>query len=160
MKYILLVMMFLFPTVSKAHEELENIKDQKVPNDAIIRVYTKDGKKIGEMSRKDYKVVKVGTSCPKTVCPSCEPVATEKPYNHDDIVAMFKAKQKKNRINYILGAAPQMETSRRADSVRITHPYQPMVGFMYSRMLNEEASVGFGATSSKNLFLTIGTDFK
>ena len=31
----------------------------EVPKDAVIKVYTKDGKQIGEMSRKYYKVVKI-----------------------------------------------------------------------------------------------------
>jgi hypothetical protein len=34
----------------------------EVPKDAIIKVYDKDGKQIGEMSRKDYKVVKIDNS--------------------------------------------------------------------------------------------------
>ena len=34
----------------------------EVPEDAVIKVFTKDGKQIGNMSRKEYKVVKLGTS--------------------------------------------------------------------------------------------------
>jgi len=38
-----------------------------VPKDAVIKVFTKDGKQIGEMSRSEYKVVKLGTSNTKTI---------------------------------------------------------------------------------------------
>lgn len=36
-----------------------NIYAYEVPADAVIKVYTKDGKEIGNMSRKQYKVVKI-----------------------------------------------------------------------------------------------------
>ena len=39
----------------------------EVPKDAVIKVYTKDGKQIGEMNRSQYKVVKLGTSKTKVV---------------------------------------------------------------------------------------------
>lgn len=48
----------LFATTTFAYE---------VPKDAVIKVYTKDGKQIGEMSRSEYKVVKLGTSKVKVV---------------------------------------------------------------------------------------------
>lgn len=35
----------------------------EVPKDAIIKVYTKDGKKIGEMKRSEYKVVQSNSIC-------------------------------------------------------------------------------------------------
>lgn len=41
---------FLISAVANAYD---------VPKDAVIKVYTKDGKQIGEMSRKNYKVVKI-----------------------------------------------------------------------------------------------------
>lgn len=38
----------------------------EVPKDAVIKVFDKDGKQIGEMSRSEYKVVRLGTSQPVT----------------------------------------------------------------------------------------------
>lgn len=42
-----------------------------VPPDAIIKVYNKDGKQIGEMTRKNFKVVKIEEKLP---APILEPV--------------------------------------------------------------------------------------
>lgn len=43
----------------------------EVPEDAVIKVYTKDGKKIGEMKRSNYKVIKIEDKKPKkSKCPS------------------------------------------------------------------------------------------
>jgi hypothetical protein len=43
-----------------------NLMAYDVPEDAVIKVYTKSGKQIGQMSRQEYKVVKLGTSnCPQ-----------------------------------------------------------------------------------------------
>ncbi len=38
----------------------------QVPKDAVIKVFDANGKQIGEMSRSEYKVVKLGTSKPET----------------------------------------------------------------------------------------------
>ncbi len=45
----------------------------EVPEDAVIKVFDKSGKQIGEMSRKDYKVVKLGTSAPPVIQYVTEP---------------------------------------------------------------------------------------
>ena len=39
----------------------------EVPKDAVIKVYSKDGKLLGSMTRGTHKVVKLGTSVVKTV---------------------------------------------------------------------------------------------
>ena len=41
-----------------------NANAYEVPKDAVIKVFDANGKQIGEMSRSEYKVVKLGTSAP------------------------------------------------------------------------------------------------
>ena len=57
MKYaaIILTMLFVSP-ISFAKKKFA------VPQDAVIKVYSKEGKLLGTMSRKHYKVVRLGTS--------------------------------------------------------------------------------------------------
>lgn len=53
MKNLLIIFGLLLGFTANAYE---------VPKDAVIKVFDKSGKQIGEMSRSDYKVVKLGTS--------------------------------------------------------------------------------------------------
>ena len=53
MKFIIAIMFILSSLTAFSYD---------VPQDAVIKVFTADGTQIGEMSRSEYKVVKLGTS--------------------------------------------------------------------------------------------------
>lgn len=77
MKNLIVLIMLAFSFTVNAYE---------VPSDAIIKVYDKNGKQIGQMTRKEYKVVKLGTSKTVTVTKVVEVPSKVKVKNNQVIV--------------------------------------------------------------------------
>ena len=130
--------------------DLADAKDFKVPKDAVIKVYTKDGKLIGKMSRAKYKVVKLGTNCTKT-----------------KVVTKTKTKvikknicKSKNRIKYSIGAGKHGLTRKYRDGSHVVEDRTtPVVGFGYSRKVDDVLSIGGTIHTNQTTTLDLGIDF-
>ena len=121
-----------------------------VPHDAVIKVYTKDGKLIGNMTRKEYKVVKLGTSKTKVVTKVVEKVR--------EVPAQCKVQR--NRLQLKLGAGKDgMKTRNKGDRSEVSERIVPVAGLGYSYELTDDLNLGVSATTNRTVTLDIGTDF-
>ena len=115
-----------------------------VPKDAIIKVYSKDGKQIGKMSRKEYKVVKLSTSkttvVTKTITKQC--------------------KTKKNRFQVKFGVGKDgVENKHKSGSYEVSETTKPIAGVSYSHKVDGDLSLGVSVHTNKTTTLDVGVDF-
>lgn len=124
-----------------------------VPKDAIIKVYTKDGKQIGEMTRQGYKVVKLGTSKVKVV----ERVVVKK---ERIVVPADMPEMKRNRVTFKGGVGYDGLTNKDQNpGFEIQEKRKAVFGIGYSRRLTEELSLGASYINNDTTTLDLGYEF-
>lgn len=123
----------------------------EVPKDAVIKVFTKDGKQIGEMSRSEYKVVKLGTSKDFTT------EETEQLITHH--VEEYK-ETRKNRLTVKAGTGYyDMQRSFQNNTHSIQQRRDFLLGIGYSRMVTDEFSLGISVHTNETMTIDGGVDF-
>jgi len=118
----------------------------EVPKDAVIKVYDKSGKQIGEMKRSEYKVVKLGTSKVKIVEKRVE-VPVQK---------IRKVKHHKSVIVHA-GAGPNGLRARNNGEEFVVRERQRPVGGLTGCV--SENGTGICASAFTNETLTLGIKF-
>lgn len=122
-----------------------------VPKDAVIKVFTKDGKQIGEMSRSEYKVVKIGTSKDFTV------EETNMLITHH--VNEYR-ETRKNRVTLKAGTGYyDMKHSYSNNVNTMAQRRDFLLGIGYSRMLTDEFSLGVSIHTNETFTVDGGVDF-
>lgn len=119
-----------------------------VPEDAVIKVFTKDGKQIGEMSRSEYKVVKINSKATPKVNVQIAKVIYKKPeIKHHRITARF-------------GVGPQGLENRNTGSEWVVSEFMtPVAGLGYSYRFDNNFSLGVSGLTNKTFTLDLGQDF-
>lgn len=145
---LLLAVIFAFTSSAFAYD---------VPKDAVIKVFDKSGKQIGEMSRSEYKVVKLGTSKVKVV----EKVITR-------TVTVPRSDVKQNRISVMGGVGYDgMTVKSNGQFHEVTETREAVFGLGYHRKLTDKDSdklidrLSIGGTYINNdtATLDVGVDF-
>lgn len=130
MKTIIFTLMFLIANVGYAYD---------VPKDAVIKVFTKDGKQIGEMSRQNYKVVKIeAETCKQRVKRMVE-----------------VHKMKKNDVILHGGIGRNgLKTAKVNNAFQVQEKDAPIAGLTYCR--NVDSRFGFCGSAFTNASFTLG----
>ena len=110
-----------------------NSNAYEVPKDAVIKVFTKDGKQIGEMSRKDYKVVEINSSNPS-------PILVKQVKITRVVKILQRVCEQKNRLT-------------------VSGDLDRDLGFGYSRNIYDDISLGFRTHTNNLTTIDLGIDF-
>lgn len=121
-----------------------------VPKDAVIKVFTKDGKQIGEMSRETHKVVKLNTSAPTKVV---QITKTKTVY--------MKAQCKNNNRLTVKGGVGYdgLTVKSNGQYHEVTESRQAVFGLGYSRKITPNISIGGSYINNDTATLDLGFDF-
>lgn len=117
-----------------------------VPQDAVIKVFDANGKQIGEMSRSEYKVVKLNTSKAPTVNLNVTKVIYKQP------------EVKRNRLTVKFGVG-SVGTEQRyvGNAWEVSEKIQPVAGLGYSYMFENNFSLGVSGLFNDDAEFGVGT---
>jgi len=90
----------------------------------------------------------------------CETMKKKKKMVKKVVVKAVESKQKKNRIQVHAGAGPDgLYEKTDNNKTSISENLKPIVGLQYSRVLENDFSVGVSGFSNKSLTFSIGIDY-
>ena len=133
-KYILAIMLIALPALA-----------YEVPEDAVIKVYTKDGKQIGKMSRSEYKVVRLASA---VECPQQDEESLPAP-DQDDI--QFAEKKNEVILHGGVGYTGISAVSYSTARLSISENLGAVVGITYCRNIDELGLCGSVLSNSTGL---------
>ena len=120
----------------------------EVPKDAVIKVYTKSGKQIGEMSRADYKVVKI-----KKVKTTVEPYII---YLKKDVPVFIKDKNKHDVILQVGVGNKGLDVDKNSVGYEVREDRKTIMGATYCYSPEEQSyDMGWcGSIMSNDSYMT------